>query len=185
MNKKRPSGGVATPTPTPHSRALSAAIRDADRTHEDIAAAIGVTPGAVSAWQTGRKKVPAQRAKPLADYLGNCQPDAISPGYAKFAAQHGGQVVSLPGSPALAPELTQSRVENDIDALRMMVAALVDVMIVHRPAEAQAAARVLRKTVPAKFQRQGFAGLQLAKLEQRAAPPAAAEPAAVRPRAKR
>jgi hypothetical protein len=183
MKKRGPEGSAATPPKTtPFSLALRQAIRDAQKTHEDVADAMKVTPGLVSAWVTARKAVPAERAVPLATYLG-CAPETISAGYAEIAKQ-GAKVLTLPGSPALAPELAQSRVENDVDALRMALWALTGAMTAHRPAEAKDVLQMLRKAAPARFLRQGFLAELVAMLESRADQPAAAGPGASRRRAK-
>lgn len=145
-----------SPTPTPYSRALAEAIRKAKKRHEDLAEPLKVTPGLVSAWVTGRKPVPAKRAKPLADELGNVSPEAISEAYAIIAKQGGANVLSMPGTPALRPELLQSRLENDVDSLRHLVAVLVDVMLRHRPAEASDLLETIQRKVPRKFRDAGF-----------------------------
>lgn len=169
------------PVPTPFSRALGKAIRTANRSHEDIAEAMGVSAGLVSAWVTGRKPVPATRAMPLAAYL-DCKPEDISSAFATIAAQD--NVRALPGA-RLNPDLEKNRAENDVDALRLIVSALVSVAVVHRPAEARELARVLRRSAPKRFLDQGYLGLQLAALERAVGQPKEAAPAASRPRAKR
>lgn len=179
--KKRAKGKAAAPVPTPYSRALATAI--GDRKHEDIAGALGVTPGLVSAWSTGRKPVPATRAQPLADELGNVAPEAISEAYALIARQAGGKVLPMPGTPAVRPELALNRVENDIDSLRWFATVLVDVMRRHRQAEAADVLETIQRKVPRKFRDNGFL-LELSEAMAARAPASAKAPAAARKRAK-
>jgi transcriptional regulator with XRE-family HTH domain len=144
------------PAPTAYSRALAKAVLDSKRGHEAIAGAIGVSPALVSAWVTGRKPVPAKRARALSDELGNVAPEAISRDYATIARQDEGKVLPMPGTPAMRPELAHSRITNDIDSLRYALGVLVGVMIRHRPAEAADVLDSIQRTVPRKFRDSGF-----------------------------
>jgi hypothetical protein len=173
---------AAAPVPTPYSKALAKAI--GERRHEDIAGALGVTAGLISAWVTGRKPVPATRAQPLADELGNVEPEAVSEAYALIARQAGGKVLAMPGTPAMRPELALNRVENDIDSLRWFATVMVDVMLRHRPAEAADLLATVQRRVPRKFRDNGFL-LELSEAMAKQSAASAGVPAAAQPRAKR
>lgn len=181
MSKRGPKGKAAPPSPTPYSRALAEAIDAAGMSHEAIAAAVGVSPALISAWATARKPVSAKRAGAVGALL-DVAPESISADYAIIA--EGANVLSMPGAPALDPDLERSRVENDIDALRRVVSALVNAMTIHRPAEAGDVARTLRASAPKRFLEQGYLGGQLAILESAVGRTKAAAPATSRRRAK-
>lgn len=145
------------PTPTRESLALAAAISRSGLTKAAISVHMDVSPGMVSQWATGGRPVPAEKAQRLGDFL-DVEPAKIS---AKFA-QHWdtpGNVVPLRKEAGVAPmrqDLVIARLENDIDSLRFAMAAMVAAMTVHRPAEAAAVAKTIRKSVPQKFVRQGY-----------------------------
>lgn len=122
---------------------------------EAVAAHIGVTPGYVSQLVTGRRPLPIDKAQKLAAYL-NVQPGTICAAWDKLANQGGGNVVPLPVTQKASEGLRQSRIENDIDALRYALAAIISAMVIHRPAEALDVAAAIRKRVPAKFQQAGL-----------------------------
>lgn len=82
----------------------------------------------------------------------------------------------------LRPELVIARLQNDVDSLRYVLAAMVATMTVHRPTEASDVAKALRNRIPSKFRDQGFAH-ELASVLERAARPETAAPAASRARA--
>jgi DNA-binding transcriptional regulator YdaS (Cro superfamily) len=182
MRRVKKTPKPEAPAPSPYSVALRSAIERKGVRHEELAAPLGVSPALVSAWVTGRKPVPATRAKPLADELGNVAPEAISRDYAAIAKQ-GANVAQMPGTPALHPALAQNRVENDIDSLRLALAVMVDVMRRHRPAEAADVLETIQRTVPRKFRDSGFL-LELAEALGARSPSSAKGKAAARPRAK-
>lgn len=153
MSKRK---GPPGPPPTPYSLALSEAVRQSGRTHEDLAEILKVTSGLISAWQTGRKPVPATRALPLASELGNVAPEAISADYAKISRQTGAKVVQMPGTAPVHPALAQNRNENDIDSLRWFASLMMAVMLDHRPAEAVELYEKIQRKVPKKFRDNGF-----------------------------
>ncbi|GAP66823.1 putative phage repressor [Mizugakiibacter sediminis] len=143
-----------TPEEKAIARRIKAAIAsDPNLTEESVGAQVGVTQGQVSHWTNGRLPVPAARAIKLASVLGIDDPAEISLAYREIAAKAAAGSAVAEGP---APGLASARVENDIDALRYALAAMVTVMVVHRPAEAADVARALRKHVPAKFVRQGY-----------------------------
>lgn len=170
------------PPSTPHSRAIAAAMKASGLSDAAIANEVGVSPGMVYQWKTARRPVPAPKARILADVLKVSDPGTLSAAYGEVAGNEGGNVVALPSQP-IKPELAQSRVENDIDALRYAVSALVATMVIHRPAEAVDAAAAIRRQVPAKFLDRGFVQSLLAKLDVAAKPSRAAARAPSRPRA--
>lgn len=177
---------MGKPTATDESRRIAAAFRsNAALKKARVAAQVGVSAAMVSQWVHGVRPVPARFARPLADALGVTDPRTISAAYAQVANEEPENVLNMPGSPALRPGLEKSRIENDVDALRYVVSALVNAMIVHRPTEAKDVAEGIRGLVPAKYLDQGFVGAELAKLERHVGQPKAAVPAASRRRAKR
>lgn len=86
----------------------------------------------------------------------------------EMLAQAGSKATPIKGKQdvPLRYELVISRLENDIDALRYAVAALVTSMVVNRPAEALDAAETIRQAVPSKFRDQGFLHELLLVLEK-------------------
>lgn len=145
--------------PTAQSLALTAAIRRSKVTQMAVAEVADVTPGLVSQWATGHRPVPAGKARKVAEFLGIKDPSKISAGYGVVAENEGSNVLPLrrpEGEHALRPDLVIARLQNDVDALRYALAALVAVMTVHRPAEAADAVKAIRRSVPAKFRDQGF-----------------------------
>lgn len=154
-------------TPTKHTKeslALTAAI--GTRSNVAVANAIGVTPGAVSQWKQGTRPVPATLADVLGAYLG-IDPATICAKYAILKAAGAGALPTRVDSTAdqRRPDLIIRRLENDVDSLRLALGALAATMRVHRPAEAKDAARAIRRTVPAKFVRQGYIHELLSVLE--------------------
>lgn len=65
-----------------------------------------------------------------------------------------------------ADEQRITRLENDIHALNLALSALTAVMVLHRPAEALAAAESVRKLAPSNYQDRGLIGELLEVLEQ-------------------
>lgn len=114
--------------------------------------------------------MPADKARKLAKILGVTDPATLSSGYAAVAEHEPGNVAVLPKQDGaqgpLRPDLVIARLENDVDALRYAVAALVSTMTIHRPAEAADAARVLRRSVPARFRESGLIPELAATLER-------------------
>lgn len=157
------------PTPTAQSLALTAAINKAKLTKAAIAEHAGVSPPMVSQWASGHRPVPADKARRLGELLG-IAPERISASFASVAEHEPGNVVPLrkgaESEQPLRPDLVIARLQNDVDALRYALAALVSVMTVHRPAEAEAAAKAIRRAVPAKFRDQGFVHELVAVLDR-------------------
>lgn len=154
---------------TAEALALKAAIKNSGMKNGPIAEHLGVSEGLISQWTTGHRPVPADKAGKLAKLLGVKDPTEISPGYASTLAIHEDSVAYLPqlADKPLRADLVIARLENDIDALRYAVAALVSTMTIHRPAEAADAARALRRMVPARFRESGLVH-ELASILERA-----------------
>ena len=156
--------------PSKQALALAAAMAAGDHSKVAVAEYMGVTPGLVSQWATGRRPIPAERAARLAEFLG-IEPKALSTKYEAISAQvanSSARTIRLhaPVDDERRPDLTIARLENDIDSLRLAVGALVTVMTVHRPAEGEAVAKALRRNVPAKFVKQGYIAELLDVLER-------------------
>jgi DNA-binding transcriptional regulator YdaS (Cro superfamily) len=157
--------------PSKQALALAAAIAASGHNSAEVAEHMGVSAGLVSQWITGRRPIPPERAPKLAAFVG-LEPHALSDRYAEISSQ----VVNGPRSRSSTPahgaedprrsDLVIARLENDIDSLRYALGALVAVMTVHRPAEGVAVAKTLRKSVPAKFVKQGYIAELLDVLER-------------------
>lgn len=158
-----------TRTLTAEALALKAAIKHSGLKNGPIAEHLGVSEGLISQWTTGHRPVPADKARPLAKLLGVKDPGLLSAAFNLTMAVHDEGVAYLPAlkDRAMRPDLVIARLENDIDALRYTVAALVATMTVHRPAEAADAARALRRMVPARFRESGLVH-ELASILERA-----------------
>lgn len=156
-------------TPSRESLALSAAMASSGLNNVAVAKHMGVSDGLVSQWVTGRRPVPPDKAIKLGSYVG-AAPETISAKYAAtLSAQTEGNIVPLPGESTDDPrrqELIIRRLENDVDSLRFALGALISVMAVHRPTEAAAFVKTLRKTVPAKYVNQGYIAELLKALER-------------------
>jgi transcriptional regulator with XRE-family HTH domain len=147
----------SNPEPTAAER-LASAMRTKGVKNVDLATYADVTPGAVSQWVKGRRPVPANKARAVAEFVG-VQPEQISLKYGEISEQRG--VYDLDAQPSethdpLSLDKTINRIESDIDALRMAFGVLAGVMVAHRPAEAADVAKALRKHLSARFARQGF-----------------------------
>lgn len=154
--------------PSKEALALASAISSSGLTHEAVGEHVGVTAGQVSHWVTGRRPVPVERAEKLATYLG-IAPERICARYARLTKTGSGvALVSHAGTKGdeRRHDLIVARLENDVDALRYAMGALVSAMVIHRPAEASDVARVLRKHVPAKFVNHGFVAELLKALDK-------------------
>lgn len=156
------------PRPSAQSLALTAAINASRITKAAIAEQVGVSAGMVSQWASGHRPVPAGKARKLAEVLGVKDPKRISAAFAEVAENERSNVVPLRqvSDQPLRPELVIARLQNDVDALRYGMAALVATMTFHRPSEAEAAAKAIRRNVPAKFRDQGFLAELLAVLDR-------------------
>lgn len=149
-----------------------------------LSAAIKVSQPAVFQWfrsYSGKpttKMITAENLLAVARYL-DLSPEWILHGRGPREVR--GKVSTLPEA-ELRPELVAARQDNDVDALRFAVSALVSTMISHRPAEALAFAEALKSATPAKWHRQGYTAILLAELDRA---PKAAEPAPSRRPAKR
>lgn len=157
-----------TRTQTAEALALKAAIKNSGLKNAPIAEHLGVSEGLISQWTTGHRPVSPDKAGKLAKLLG-VDPSSISPGFASVLAIQDDSVARLPqlNDKPLRSDLVIARLENDIDALRYAVAALVSTMTIHRPAEAADAARALRRMVPARFRESGLVH-ELATILERA-----------------
>lgn len=63
--------------------AIRAALADPNTTKTTIAEQIGVSPGMLYQWSTGRRPVSPEKAAAAAKVLGIDDPASISPGYAE------------------------------------------------------------------------------------------------------
>lgn len=156
--------------PSKQALALAAAMNASGHSNVAVAEHMGVSPGLVSQWVTGRRPIPAEKAARLAELVG-VEPKALSEKYATVAVQvansaGGGMRLHVPGDERRRDDLVIARLENDIDSLRYALGALVTVMTVHRPAEGEAVAKALRRNVPQKFVKQGYIAELLAVLER-------------------
>lgn len=149
--------------------ALASAMATSKLKNVSVAKHMGVTEGLVSQWVTGHRPVPPDKALRLANYVG-AEPGQISAKYAQYAqSEDMGNVVPMRATKDqgdLRPDLVIARLENDVDALRYAMAAMVAAMTVHRPAEGAAVAKALRGHVPAKFVNHGFVAELLRALEK-------------------
>jgi len=149
--------------------ALAAAMAANRLKNVAVAQHMGVSEGQVSQWVTGRRPVPVDKAVRLAKYVG-ATPEQISAKYAEYSdSPDMGNVVPLRATKekeGLRPDLVIARLENDVDALRYAMSALVSAMVIHRPAEAADVAKVVRKHVPAKFVSHGFVAELLRALDK-------------------
>jgi transcriptional regulator with XRE-family HTH domain len=145
--------------PTREALRLKAAIDASDYTQADIAANLDVDPTLVSQWCRSLRPVSIANAKAVADMLGIEDPGQISKPWRDAQVVGVGQAVpklSPEEEDARRPDLVIARLENDVHALNMLLGALVSVMVVHRPAEAQAAAAAIRKSIPRKWRDKGL-----------------------------
>lgn len=156
-------------TPSREALSLSAAMTASGLNNVAVAKHMGVSDGLVSQWVTGRRPVPPDKAVKLGGYVG-VAPEAISAKYAAtLSAQAEGNVVPHISESIDDPrrqDLIIRRLENDVDSLRFALGAAVSVMAIHRPTEASAFAKTLRKSVPAKFVQQGYIAELLRALEK-------------------
>lgn len=157
------------PVATPESRAISAAITESKLTKAAIAEHMGVSPGLMSQWASGRSPVASWQAPKLAVMLG-LDPEQISADYRKVNAEQDNVVpIRNAEHPMNAQEATRAiaRLESDVHALNAAMSVLVAVMVNHRPAEASDVAAWIRRRVPAPFREAGLLGELLADLERR------------------
>jgi transcriptional regulator with XRE-family HTH domain len=75
-----------------------------------------------------------------------------------------GEVVELP-APALSPDETIRRLQNDVRALNYALGAMVAAMTRHRPTEAKAVADLLRRRAPEQYLDYGLLPALLATLD--------------------
>ena len=164
-----PTKAPASPIPTPESRAIAAAIERASISRAAIAERMDVSPGMVSQWASGRRPVAADRAPKLAAILG-LDPKQISADYRDVESAQGNVIPMRKAEQPMDTRETSlaiARLENDMHALNLAIAALVTVMVSHRPAEAADVMAMIRRRVPAKFRDKGLLGELLAALEKR------------------
>lgn len=160
---------ASKPNPTKESRAIKAAIDAAGMTKAAIAERIGVTPALVSQWASGLRPMSADKTPIFARVVGADNPRAFSIAYGEVEMAQGS---TLPIRKAEASGdvreygLTISRIENDIDAMRLAIGLLAGAMKVHRPAEAADVAASIRRSAPPKFRDKGLLGELLAILEK-------------------
>lgn len=151
---------------TPEAQALLEAIEAAKVTQIAVADHLGITPSNIGQWVSGYRPVPAEKAPPLAAFL-NVDPARISAAYRRLAgAAVQGQGAALP-NPAGSGlgDADINRLQAQIDALNLAVGVLAANATRYRPVEAQAAAAVLRKRVPAHQREQGLLRELIAMLE--------------------
>ncbi|MBN8921613.1 MAG: hypothetical protein BGP10_15895 [Rhodanobacter sp. 68-29] len=154
------------PRKTAEAQALTAAINAAEMKKAAVAAALGVSPGLVSQWASGRTPVPPDTAPPLAQLLGLPDPGTISARYRKVAATQT-VTVTKATQPADLKKLEQAVValEAETHELRAALLVMAAVMKQHRPAEAAAAAAALHRQLPAKQRETGLLARILKVLE--------------------
>lgn len=144
---------------------------------EDLAAAAGIGVSTLSDLELDRSKSTTKLHR-IAERLG-VRTEWLETGKGPKSPD----VQAMGQQPELRPELVIARLQNDIDALRYAVSAVISVMAVYRPIEAADAAKAIRKSVPAKFRDQGFAH-ELASVLEMAGKPGIAAPVAAPARAK-
>lgn len=151
--------------PTKRRRALTAEeLRIAERirtiisatdglTEGIVAEVVGVSPGQISHWSSGRLAVPARRAPALAKALGIDDPGELSVEYRAQRDQHrkSARGVTLISDSSME-ELVALRAE--VDALRALVVTTLTVGASHRPIEAADVARRIRRHVHPAIARQ-------------------------------
>lgn len=161
-----PNKAPARPTPTPESKAIAAAIERSSISRAAIAERMDVSPGLVSQWASGRRPVAADRAPKLAAILG-LDPKNISAAYRHVESEQGNVIPIRKAEQTMDTRETSlaiARLENDVHALNLALAALVTVMVSHRPAEAADVVAMILRRVPAKFRDKGLLGELLAAL---------------------
>lgn len=154
---------------TKESMRLNAAITESQIKPADLARTVGCSPAEIYQWRRALRPVPATVAPKLAAAL-NVAPEAICAAYAQMLKSGTGTVVPfrpLSDEEQRRPDLVIARLENDIQALRYAVGALVGAMVVHRPAEASEVVRVMRKRIPPRFQEVGLIAELVAMMESR------------------
>lgn len=164
-----PDKASKLPVPTPESKAIAAAIERLSIARAAIAERMDVSPGMVSQWASGRRPVAAERAPKLAAILG-LDPKQISADYRNVEAAQGNVIPIRKTDYAMDTRETSlaiARLENDVHALNLALAALVTVMVNHRPAEAGDVVALIRRRVPAKFRDRGLLGELLAAMAVR------------------
>jgi len=158
----------ANPAPSKESLALKSAFEQAKMSQAAVAKHLNVSPGMVWQWIEGARPVAARYAKKLGELLA-VEPARISEAYSEIMQQDGsGNVVSIrkASTDERRPDLIARRLENDVDALRFALGAIVSTMVAHRPAEATAVGKALRGSVPARFLDRGFLYELLAVLDK-------------------
>lgn len=121
------------------------------KTHREAAAAIGCTRGTVAMWEA-----PSSAVKSVEEYLlPVARAYKVRPDYINSGKGEDGYPWSDAGSrvnePALSPDETIRRLQNDVRALNMTLGSLIAVMTLHRPAEASALAQALRARTPPQY----------------------------------
>jgi transcriptional regulator with XRE-family HTH domain len=151
MEKKKPRGRKTPAIPaTKEAMAIQAGAATAGLSQAAIAEMFGLQSAAVQQWFNGSRPVPIKYVPKLA-HLIDVPAEKISPRYVEVASE-----VAELAPDARRAELAESRIANDIEALRYALAGIVAITVKHRPAEASAVAAQLRRTVPRKFLQRGF-----------------------------
>lgn len=154
--------------PTNESRAFKAALDASEISKARFADMVGVTPGLVSQWASGRTPIAAVKAPMVADTLNLGNPSEISAAYRDVELA---KTNVLPMTKPTASEETRemglviARLENDVHVLNLAVGLLVGVMRHHRQAEADNLAATIRRRVPPRYRNKGLFGELLAALE--------------------
>ncbi len=157
------------PTPSKESRAIKAAIDASGLTKAAIAERMGVAPALVSQWSSGLRPMSADKAPIFAKIVGAEDPRVFSNAYGEVELAQG-SALSIRKAEASGDVreygLTISRLENDLDSIKIVLGILVGIMRSHRPNEAEDVAEAIRRSVPPKFRDKGTIGELLSRLEK-------------------
>jgi len=130
-------------------------------TQERVAAAVGVTQGAVWQWANARTPVAAESAIAFAREL-DLAPEQISLDYRRMveggmpslqmpARMPAGRLTKEGSEDDPDPKLELIRAQNSIQALRYVIGAMATMMASLRPAEGAAVAALIRAKTPAEY----------------------------------
>jgi DNA-binding transcriptional regulator YdaS (Cro superfamily) len=152
---------------TPEGRAITAAIESGEHVKAVIAEQMGVSPGLVSQWASGKTKVTAKQAPKLAKMLG-VEPQTISKEFREFAALQpaGTKAESCRDGDHRDYGPAVEGLERDVHALGLALGIMATVMVRHRPAEAAEAVAVMRRRVPVEFRETGVVQTLIELLEK-------------------
>lgn len=158
MSNKRP---LTAEEKTMAARIKAAIVKDSYLTEEIVGAKLGVTQGQVSHWTGGRLPVPATRAAALAEILNIADPADIS---LKYRALVPKGVRDTAAHYDVPPDQI-AEMRRELDALRAVVAVVLTVSTIHRPAEVADVAKRLHRHIPKRLGK-GFVDELLVTLDK-------------------